>query len=149
MNIFAGIAALNIVANCIRAVLLAKLRIGTSAETHKQLLEKTVVAPISFFDTTPIGRVLNRFSSDMIVIDEELTQTLSQVSSLFGQIIASIAAIAAVTKGIFLILLLPISVFYYFLQNFFRSGNSTLARLDSISRSPIYADFSQTLNGLW
>merc|ERR1719201_1762985 len=59
----------------------------------------------------------------------------------------SIGAIAGSTKGTFLILLVPLSVLYRTFQKYFRNANTAIARLESVSRSPIYADFSQTLSG--
>jgi len=50
--------------------------------------------------------------------------------------------------GTFLLLLIPLTIFYERAQSFFRKTNTTVARLESISRSPIYADFSQALTGL-
>lgn len=63
------------------------------------------------------------------------------------QTLGAIAAIAGATNGTFLILLVPISFLYQRLQAFFRKSNTATARLENLSRSPIYADFSQALNG--
>ena len=62
--------------------------------------------------------------------------------------LGALVAVAISTKGLFLILMLPLIVIYNRIQQFFRKTNTSVARMESISRSPIYADFSQTLNGL-
>jgi ABC-type multidrug transport system fused ATPase/permease subunit len=90
---------------------------------------------------------LNRFSSDLNVVDEELQQTISQLSNSVAACLGAIGGIAGSTKGTFLILLVPLIFLYFKFQQFFRAGNTTVARLESVSRSPIYADFSQALIG--
>lgn len=57
-------------------------------------------------------------------------------------------AIALATNGILAVLLIPLSFLYYDIQKTFRKTNTTIARIESITRSPIYADFSEILGGL-
>jgi ATP-binding cassette subfamily C (CFTR/MRP) protein 1 len=117
-------------------------------DLHRGLLKSTLFAPVAFFDVTPIGRILNRFSSDLLTIDEEIAQSVSQGLNGVASVLAAIGAIAGATKGAFLALLVPIMGFYYLSQKFFNATNTSIARLESISRSPIYADFSQALSGM-
>jgi ATP-binding cassette subfamily C (CFTR/MRP) protein 1 len=148
LQIFAALACASLLAYVMRSLLLANHRLGTSVTFHERLLESTLYAPIAFFDTTPTGRILNRFSSDMLSVDEEISQTLSQASNSFAQVIGAFGAIVGATKGTFLLVMVPLAYFYYQVQRYFRNTNTTIARLESISRSPIYADFSQALAGL-
>jgi ATP-binding cassette subfamily C (CFTR/MRP) protein 1 len=148
LNIYTMFGCVSMIAYAIRSVLLAVHRLGTSEVLHERLLNASLNAPIAFFDTTPIGRILSRFSSDLVVVDEDLTQTISQFSSSVCQVLGAIGAIAGATKGTFLVLFVPMMVIYQYLQKFFRHGNTQVARLESISRSPIYIDFSQALTGI-
>jgi ABC-type multidrug transport system fused ATPase/permease subunit len=148
LNIYTLFGCLSLIAYAIRSVFLAVHRIGTSELLHDQLLGATLQAPVAFFDTTPIGRILNRFSSDLVIVDEELTNTISSIANCTVQVLGAIGAIAGATKGTFLVLVVPLLFIYSYLQKYFRSGNTQVARLESISRSPIYADFSQTLAGV-
>lgn len=59
-----------------RSYLLAHFGITASLKVHKDLLESVFAAPMSWFDTTPIGRVISRFSKDIFNIDTELTNFL-------------------------------------------------------------------------
>jgi ATP-binding cassette subfamily C (CFTR/MRP) protein 1 len=111
-------------------------------------VERTLGAPIAFFDVTPLGRILNRFSSDMTTIDEDLSQTISQLVNSIFQCFGAVGAIAGATKGTFLGLLIPILWIYERIQRYFRQSNTAIARLEAVSRSPIYADFSQALTGV-
>lgn len=148
LRIFALLSFLSLVANMIRALCLADHRIRTSSILHSNLLVNTLGGSIAFFDVTPIGRILNRFSSDMDVVDEQLAQTIAQLTSSFGSVLSAVGGIIGATKGFFMILLVPLVWFYFRVQKFFRKSNTAIARLEAISRSPIYADFSQALSGL-
>jgi len=144
---FAWISMLGVFLQVIRGVTLANHRLGTSEKLHNQLTVRILAAPVAFFDVTPLGRILNRFSSDMLSIDEELSQSLFQlVNAAFG-CFGAIGAIVASTKGSFMILLIPLVFLYNHFQKYFRKTNTAVARLEAVSRSPIYADFSQALNG--
>lgn len=127
--------------------LLTYHRTNASDTLHSAILKKVVFFPVSFFDVTPIGRVINRFSQDMATIDEDLANTMSQLIGMGGSVLGSIGAIAGSTKGTFLILMIPLSILYRTFNQYFRKANTAIARLESVSRSPIYADFSQTLSG--
>lgn len=148
LNIYAALSAGNLVFYMLRSLFLAEHRMGASELFHTNLLKSTLHAPVAFFDTTPVGRILNRFSSDMRTVDEELSHTMSQLSNATGAVVSAIAAIAGATKGTFLILMIPLLWFYQVTQKYFRATNTSIARLESLSRSPIYADFSQALTGM-
>jgi ABC-type multidrug transport system fused ATPase/permease subunit len=148
LNTFAWISMIGVFTITLRSLCLANHRLGTSSIFHEGLLQRTMGAPISFFDVTPLGRILNRFSSDMSVIDEELSQTISQVFNSFSQCLGAIGAVAGSTKGTFLILIIPLLIAYNSIQAFFRKTNTVIARLEAISRSPIYSEFSQALTGV-
>ena len=84
----------------------------------------------------------------MQVVDEDLSQTISQLSNSVFQCIGAVGAISGATYGTFLILCVPLAFLYDRFQRFFRKSNTAIARLQSVSLSPIYADFSQALAGL-
>jgi len=148
LDTFALISMMSIVSYAIRSLLLAEHRLGTSTLLHKDLLKSIMGATVAFFDVTPLGRVLNRLSSDMLTVDEELQQTINSLMNSIFQCVGAVGAIVGATKGTFLVLFVPITFVYFRVQSFFRKTNTTVARLESISRSPIYTDFSQALTGV-
>jgi ABC-type multidrug transport system fused ATPase/permease subunit len=122
-------------------------RTNASLVFHQGLLKTVLSLPVSFFDVTPIGRVINRFSQDTATVDEELAGSVSQVIGMGGGVLGALGAISGSTKGTFLILAVPLGFLYYRFQSYFKASNTAIARLEAVSRSPIYADFSQTLSG--
>mmetsp|Transcript_7666 Transcript_7666/g.11156 ORF Transcript_7666/g.11156 Transcript_7666/m.11156 type:complete len:936 (-) Transcript_7666:149-2956(-) len=140
-----GLAA--VIGLVIRAMLMAVHRLHASRKLHKDLTASILRAPISFFDVTPTGRILNRFAFDMDKMDLELMNTLSQALSTSFSVLGSFGAITAATKGVFLVPFIPLAWFYYVVQKWFRKTSTELQRVTSMTGSPIFADFSQTLSG--
>ena len=114
---------------------------------HIRMLKRVIQAPMRFFDTTPIGRVLNRMSSDTSAIDSNLPMVTQNFINTMLSATAALIVQAAVTPY-FLLVVLPFVVIYYYIQRFIRRSTRELQRLDSISKSPIYAQLSETLGGL-
>ena len=125
------------------------MRFGVSAsETlHQNLVKSVLKAPQSFFDTTPIGRILSRFSKDLYSIDIELTDSFDFFLFCSLNVIISLSTILFVTPW-FGVAIVPLAFFYFKVLNYFREVSRETKRLESISRSPIYALFSETLGGL-
>ena len=131
----------------LRAVVIAYHRLRASRRLHADLTESIIRAPVSFFDVTPIGRVLNRFSADMDKVDLELTQSISQCMNTVFNVLGALAGIILATKGTLLVPLVPMAFVYYRIQKWFRKSSTELQRITSIANSPIFSDFSQTLSG--
>jgi ABC-type multidrug transport system fused ATPase/permease subunit len=114
--------------------------------TFEAMLSRILRAPMSFFDTTPMGRIMNRFSKEVNTVDAQLPTTWNSYLSTLATVIGVIFAILAATP-LFALALVPILSLYVLSQRFFIRTSRELKRLDSISRSPLYAHFSETLDG--
>ncbi|KAI9339972.1 P-loop containing nucleoside triphosphate hydrolase protein [Obelidium mucronatum] len=114
---------------------------------HEAAAKRVIRAPTLFFDTTPLGRIMNRFSKDQDNIDNTLPDSFRMFFSTFGNTISTFVLIIYATP-LFLTFLVPVLGLYYYIQNIYRSTSRELKRLDSISRSPLYANFGSTLTGL-
>ncbi|XP_040856624.1 ATP-binding cassette sub-family C member 3 isoform X2 [Ochotona curzoniae] len=113
---------------------------------HHSLLHNKMHSPQSFFDTTPSGRILNRFSKDIYVIDEVLAPTILMLfNSLFSSL--STLVVIVVSTPLFAVVIVPLAALYTFVQRFYVATSRQLKRLESISRSPIYSHFSETVTG--
>ncbi|XP_076819731.1 multidrug resistance-associated protein 1-like isoform X1 [Clavelina lepadiformis] len=118
-----------------------------SGYLHAKMLDNIVQVPMSFFDTTPLGRIVNRFSKDIYLIDDTIPQSFSGFLETLFMSIATIFAIVF-SLPIFGAVILPILILYWFVQRFYVKTSRQLQRLESISRSPIYSHFSETLTGV-
>ncbi|XP_052533779.1 ATP-binding cassette sub-family C member 2 isoform X2 [Tympanuchus pallidicinctus] len=114
---------------------------------HEQLLSNILRVPMSFFDTTPTGRIVNRFAKDIFTIDETIPTSFRTWLNCFMGIISTLLMIALATP-FFLVVIVPLGIFYYFVLRFYISTSRQLRRLDSVSRSPIYSHFGETVSGL-
>jgi len=131
----------------VRAYLLAAFGVKASEALHKSLLGSILNAPQSFFDTTPLGRILSRFSKDLYSIDLELSDMLDFFLFCSLSVVTSLGIIVFVTPW-FGVAVVPLGFLYIRFLNYFRDVSRETKRLDSISRSPVYAHFSETLGGL-
>uniref|UniRef100_A0A674H700 ABC-type glutathione-S-conjugate transporter n=1 Tax=Taeniopygia guttata TaxID=59729 RepID=A0A674H700_TAEGU len=128
-------------------MLSARGTVRASRVMHQQLLSNILRAPMSFFDTTPIGRIVNRFAKDIFTVDETIPMSFRSWISCFMAIISTLIVICLATP-FFAVVIIPLSIFYYFVLRFYVSTSRQLRRLDSVTRSPIYSHFGETVSGL-
>ncbi|KFO10391.1 Canalicular multispecific organic anion transporter 1, partial [Balearica regulorum gibbericeps] len=128
-------------------ILSAQGAMRASRIMHQQLLSNILRVPMSFFDTTPTGRIVNRFAKDIFTIDETIPMSFRSWLSCFMAIISTLLMITLATP-FFALVIIPLSVFYYFVLRFYVSTSRQLRRLDSVTRSPIYSHFGETVSGL-
>lgn len=131
----------------IRVVLLYLGGLRASRVLFSELLSRVLRAPIAFFDTTPLGRIVNRLSKDVYTVDESIPSTLGMLLNTTIFVLTTIVTISFITPS-FMLILVPVSIGYYVSQRYFIKTSRELQRLDSISRSPIFALLSETLDGL-
>ncbi|RXH88432.1 hypothetical protein DVH24_000031 [Malus domestica] len=136
----------NSILTLVRAFSFAFGGLRAAVKVHDTLLKRIINAPVQFFDQTPGGRMLNRFSSDLYTIDDSLPFILNILLANFVGLLG-IAIVLSYVRVFFLLLLFPFWYIYNQLQCFYRSTSRELRRLDSVSRSPIYTSFSETLDG--
>ncbi|KAJ7399194.1 Canalicular multispecific organic anion transporter 1 [Pitangus sulphuratus] len=128
-------------------ILCARGAVRASRVMHQQLLSNILRVPMSFFDTTPTGRIVNRFAKDIFTVDETIPMSFRSWLSCFMGIISTLVMICLATPY-FALIIIPLSIFYYFVLRFYVSTSRQLRRLDSVTRSPIYSHFGETVSGL-
>ncbi|XP_046472173.1 ATP-binding cassette sub-family C member 10 isoform X1 [Neodiprion pinetum] len=147
LTIYGILATINSFCTLLRAFLFAYGGIQAAITIHKQLLKIILKARTTFFDIHPLGRILNRFSSDTYTVDDSLpfiaNILLAQFFGLVGSIIITIYGL----PWIFLVLA-PLVPMYHWLQNHYRLTSRELKRLSSTTLSPVYGHFNETLQGL-
>jgi ABC-type multidrug transport system fused ATPase/permease subunit len=126
---------------------LAVARIRASERIHRHLLEKVLRLPMAFFDTTPVGRIINRFSSDIFAVDLRIPSKLIEVC-LFGISVTSTLLLIVFTTPSFIMVLPFLLTGYWFVEKCFLSVSRILARIYIISKSPVYQHFHESLGGV-
>ena len=121
--------------------------VSASVKLHRGLLNNIMRCAMSFFDQVPGGRILNRFSKDVETTDNTLPQAVRQFAMTMFTVLQTFIIITYTTP-IFLVVLLPLTVFYYFVQRFYVRTSRQLKRVESTTRSPIFNHFSETLTGI-
>lgn len=114
---------------------------------HKKALWAVLRAPMSWLDTTPGGRIINRFSSDMSKIDLDLQGSMQNLLRAVCDLVASILVAGTVLPVIFLVFV-PILLAYYRIQKVYRKAGREVQRLASKSRSPIYQGVDEAIVGV-
>lgn len=120
VGIYAAITSSAVVFLSIKSVGSLFHSISASRAVHTAMLSGITTAPLSFFDSTPIGRILNRFSSDMKKVDDPLAVVSLLSMTIAFAIIGAIVAMLISTQGIMLVLLVPLLVLYIFILKYYK-----------------------------
>ncbi|KAF3817860.1 hypothetical protein GH733_013147 [Mirounga leonina] len=135
------------------AVSLFLLMIGSSAFSNWWLglwLDKgsqILKSPMSFFDTTPTGRLMNRFSKDMDELDVRLPFHAENFLQQFFMVLFILVILAAVFPAVLLVLA-GLAVGFFILLRIFHRGVQELKKVENISRSPWFSHITSSMQGL-
>ncbi len=142
-----GLGVSVVVLACFRAILCFDLTIGASRKLHDRMTEAVLRAKIVFFDTQPLGRILNRFSADIGSNDDMLPQTLFDFTMILFIVLGAVATTITVLP--FALVALPPLLWYFLsVRRIFVSSTRELKRLEGLARSPIFAMLSESLSGI-
>jgi ABC-type multidrug transport system fused ATPase/permease subunit len=149
LHIYSALQVSSVVALSVSRLFVTSHRYNISTAFHFEMLHSIVLGQkLSFFDVTPVGKLLNRFTQDLVIVDDDLTLNIIGSSDLLVKILGTLSVIVAVTKGLALIALLPVILAFRWIYQSFVHVNATLARLEAAARSPIFVHFSQSILGL-
>lgn len=121
--------------------------LAASWKLHLRLLEAVTRAKFKFFDSTPLGQIMNRFSKDVEAVDQEVASIAVGMLSCVFSVIIIVILISAITPA-FLIAGLFIAAVYIAVGAFYLRSSVDLKRLESVQRSPLYQQFGETLSGI-
>ncbi|KAG1670803.1 Multidrug resistance-associated protein 1 [Nymphon striatum] len=120
--------------------------IRASANLHLRMLDAILRAPMSFFDTTPLGRIINRFSKDVNTMDIILLIYI-KMFLIFGiKVLGAVITITTQTPLI-IIPIIPMVVIYLLIQNLYLKSSRQLKRIEAVTRSPMFSNFSESVTG--
>ncbi|XP_038977801.1 ABC transporter C family member 14-like [Phoenix dactylifera] len=147
IQVYATIAATSVVLVAARSFLVAYLGLKTAQIFFKQILNSILHAPMSFFDTTPSGRILTRASSDQTNIDLFLPFFVGLTVSMYITVF-SIIIITCQVAWPTLIAILPLGWLNIWYRGYYLATSRELTRLDSITKAPVIHHFSETIQGV-
>ncbi|KAG0197026.1 hypothetical protein BGX28_009470, partial [Mortierella sp. GBA30] len=125
----------------------AVARIHAAEKLHREFLARVMRLPSAFFDTTPLGRIINRISSDMNSIDDRLPAKLHDVGIHTVSVLSSLIIIFFAAP-ILVIVVLCIGIAYHFIQIYYLHAACACKRIFQVTKSPIYQHFQETLGGV-
>uniref|UniRef100_A0AAQ5Y7Y5 Multidrug resistance-associated protein 1 n=1 Tax=Amphiprion ocellaris TaxID=80972 RepID=A0AAQ5Y7Y5_AMPOC len=110
------------------------------------MLYDVLRSPMFFFERTPSGNLVNRFAKEMDTIDSVIPSILKMFMGSMFNVLGSCVIILIATPLVAIII--PVlGVLYLLVQRFYVASSRQLKRLESVSRSPIYTHFNETLLG--
>ncbi|XP_047940588.1 ABC transporter C family member 12-like [Salvia hispanica] len=126
---------------------LIKSSLKAAKHLHDSMLNAILRAPMVFFHTNPIGRVINRFAKDLGDIDRTVAGIVNGFFAQLWQLLSTFMLIGIVST-VSLWAIMPLLILFYAAYLYYQSTSREVKRLDSITRSPVYAQFGEALNGL-
>ncbi|CAF4234850.1 unnamed protein product, partial [Rotaria sp. Silwood2] len=145
--IYCGITLVLLILSLFRTVALKFICLNASRVLHNKMFQRLIHCPISFFDFNPIGRILNRFTKDIAIIDEELSATLYDFLRCFFQVLGVIVLVSWLNPWSFIPATIAAIAMLY-IRHCFAQCSRDLKRLEGITRSPFYSYLTSTIHGL-
>lgn len=130
----------------VRAVLVATFGLAAAQKLFLNMLRSVFRAPMSFFDSTPAGRILNRVSIDQSVVDLDIPFRLGGFASTTIQLMGIVGVMTTVTWQV-LLLVVPMTVACLWMQKYYMASSRELVRIVSIQKSPIINLFGESIAG--
>jgi ABC-type multidrug transport system fused ATPase/permease subunit len=121
--------------------------LNASFRIHRRLLDAVMHAKFKFFDSTPLGQLMNRFSKDVEAIDQDVAPVAIGMIHSLASVIMIVILISVITPG-FLIAAIFISMIYFAIGAVYLNASRDMKRMESVQRSPLYQQFGETLNGI-
>uniref|UniRef100_A0A8C5CZA5 ATP-binding cassette, sub-family C (CFTR/MRP), member 8 n=1 Tax=Gadus morhua TaxID=8049 RepID=A0A8C5CZA5_GADMO len=147
LAVFSVLSCLGIALCLASAVAVEWTGLRVAKELHHNLLHNIILAPMRLFETTPLGSILNRFSTDTNTIDQHIPATLECLSRSTLLCLSALGVICYVTP-VFMAALVPLAVACYFIQKYFRVASRDLQQLEDSTQLPLLSHFSETVEGL-
>ncbi|KAM9950143.1 hypothetical protein ACTFIT_011382 [Dictyostelium discoideum] len=147
LGIYIGVGMASIIVTVVRTFSFFEYAVRAAHSIHHELFNALLKKPMSFFDQTPLGRIINRFTRDLDIIDNLIATSIAQFFTLMLSVLATLILISIIVPWL-LIPLAPICILFFILQYFYRYTSRGLQRIEAITRSPIFNHFSETLNGV-
>ncbi|XP_046853156.1 ATP-binding cassette sub-family C member 4-like isoform X2 [Xenia sp. Carnegie-2017] len=147
ISVYVSLVAASIMMSVGRALVMFYILINASQHLHNKMFAAILCAPIYFFDSNPVGRILNRFSKDIGFMDDMLPATFYEATQLVV-LTVSILLLCVISQPYLLLGAIPVVFAFLWLRHYYIKTAREIKRLESLNRSPMYSHVSATLQGL-
>ncbi|GKZ33936.1 hypothetical protein AbraIFM66950_004027 [Aspergillus brasiliensis] len=131
----------------LRTLALALASLESSQRLFDDLLAAVLRSPLRWLDTVPLGRILNRFTSDMYILDWRLGYDIGHF--VFKALeLSSILAAGVLVSPVLLVLACILLILCFRLSKIYLTGMREIKRLESTAKSPVLERFGSSLSGL-
>ena len=144
---YGGIVTVSLVLTTASSFCFFLTALKASENLHNKMTHAVIKAPVLFFDTNPVGRVLNRFSRDTGNMDDQLP-TISLFAVQLCLYFASAIILSATTNIWLFIVCAPLTAVFVYLAKYYLKSSRELRRLEAVTCSPVYSLIADTLTGL-
>jgi len=144
---FALLVLITAILGFIRCLLFFNFSLSSSTSIHKAMYSSVMNSPMSFFNSNPQGRILNRFSKDQGNVDEQLP-TVGITAIELALFVISAVILVCISIPFVMIILFPMGIFFAIARRKYLYSSREIKRLDGITISPVYAEFGATLDGI-
>lgn len=146
LAVYAGLGGSEALVELVREFLLFTSCVRAAKVIHERLLKAILHSPMSFFDTNPMGRIINRFSGDIDTIDQTIPFQMSDFLWCACDAV-SVVVVISYSTPVFISVIVPLSIVYFLLQKYYIATSRQLKRLNSVSKSPVFSHFGETVTG--
>ncbi|CAF3989329.1 unnamed protein product [Rotaria sp. Silwood2] len=144
---YCGIGLVLLILSFLRIITLKTICLNSGRKLHNKMFQRLIRCPISFFDLNPIGRILNRFTKDISIVDEYLPWTFFDFLERLFQVLGVVALVSWLNPWSFIPAIMA-TIGMLFIRHRFARCSRDLKRLESTARSPIYSYLTSTILGL-
>ncbi|XP_025017234.1 multidrug resistance-associated protein 4-like isoform X3 [Tetranychus urticae] len=145
--IYLGLMFSLLVAVIIRLGMNYRLCLKSSETLHNRIFARLLKARLAFFETNPVGRILNRFTRDMGIIDVTIAENLMFMNLDLIEIIGGMI-LASIVVPIIIVVVLVILVYAWYIRNVYLQIARFIVRYEAQTRSPVYTQIATTYEGL-
>ncbi|KAL1852204.1 ATP-binding cassette transporter yor1 [Paecilomyces lecythidis] len=146
IGIYAGLGGAQAALMYVFSTVMSTCGTNSSKTMLQRAMTKVLRAPMAFFDTTPLGRITNRFSKDIHVMDNELTDAM-RIYSITITMIISVMILIIVFYNYFGIALGPLLIIFFVASNYYRASARDMKRHEAVLRSVVFARFGEAISG--
>ncbi|KAG2606635.1 hypothetical protein PVAP13_4NG063010 [Panicum virgatum] len=130
-----------------RSLFAATLGLKASKAFFNGLMDSVFKAPMSFFDSTPVGRILTRASSDLSILDFDIPYSMAFVTTGTIEVVTTVLVMGTVTWEV-LIVAIPVTITMVYVQSYYVSSARELVRINGTTKAPVMNYASESILGV-